>query len=105
MSYDQHADNLDASGHGVLRDARATVTELEAASRFGANSIGVELCSSSSAQGLATTASAMRHRSNATERLTDPVSGFLIKLAGGPSFYAPAESHELPWLDEKRREL
>jgi L-ascorbate metabolism protein UlaG (beta-lactamase superfamily) len=42
LSHDQHADNLDVSGHAFLPRARRTLTTVAGAARLGGNAVGLE---------------------------------------------------------------
>jgi L-ascorbate metabolism protein UlaG (beta-lactamase superfamily) len=78
VSHDQHADNLDASGRAILRDASLIVTTPTAARRLDGSAVGLAPFATISIGDLRITATPARHGPPLSLPIVGPVIGFVL---------------------------
>lgn len=87
LSHDQHPDNLDAAGRGVLSSAGVVLTTPAGAGRLGANAVGLAPWGSyplrgADGRGVRVTAVPARHGPAGIEPRLGDVTGFVVSLEG-----------------------
>ena len=97
LSHDQHADNLDVSGHAFLPRARRTLTTVAGAERMGGNAVGLEPWASIELErpaGSAVTVTAVpaQHGPEGCEPVTGPVVGFVLTADDAPTLYVSGDN-------------
>lgn len=101
LSHDEHSDNLDHSGRGLLPRAGLVLTTPSGAQRLGGNAFGLELGQQhrvAGAKGPGVTVSGVeaRHGPPGTEDVTGPVTGFLIQAeAPAAAVYVSGDTVDL----------
>ena len=88
VTHDQHADNLDAAGRAILRDAPKVITTAAAAKRLGANAVALAPFATTDVGGLRITATPARHGPPLSLPIVGPVIGFVL----GDSIYITGDT-------------
>lgn len=103
LSHDQHADNLDQAGRGVLERSGRVLTTVEGAGRIGGGANGLEPwqqveIATPTGERLRVTATPARHGPVGIEPLVGTVIGFALTLGNdrGPALYI---SGDTVWYD------
>jgi len=83
LSHDQHGDNLDNAGRGLLKQVSKTLTTKIGAERLGGNAVGLAPWESISLNDeVVITGTPARHGPAGSEKLTGDVTGFIVTIAG-----------------------
>lgn len=97
LSHDQHSDNLDEAGRGVLPQAGRVFTTVSGAKRLGGNAEGlsnwqsVEILSSNG-QKIKITATPCRHGPPNVEKVAGDVIGFILESDDEPTVYITGDT-------------
>jgi L-ascorbate metabolism protein UlaG (beta-lactamase superfamily) len=100
LSHDQHPDNLDRAGRGVVAEAPLTLSTPAAAARLGGNVRGLAPWEATAVAGLDVTAVPALHGPPGSERLVGDVTGFVIAAASGPTVYVSGDNASLDRVRE-----
>jgi L-ascorbate metabolism protein UlaG (beta-lactamase superfamily) len=99
LSHDQHFDNLDRAGRGLLPQAGRVVTTSAGARRLGGNALGLDPWQSAdialpSGRRLRVTATPARHGPIGIEPISGDVVGFVLTLGDdrGPAVYLSGDT-------------
>jgi L-ascorbate metabolism protein UlaG (beta-lactamase superfamily) len=93
LSHDQHADNLDDAGRGLLGTVPTVLTTTEGAARLGGDVRGLEPYESVRVgEALTVTAVPAQHGPEGTEHLSGPVVGFVLEADGAPRVYVSGDN-------------
>jgi L-ascorbate metabolism protein UlaG (beta-lactamase superfamily) len=87
LSHDQHDDNLDAAGRGLLGGARQVLSTVAAERRLGGNTIGLRSWETArvvapDGYSLTVTATPARHGTLGSNLLSGPSTGFMLEWPG-----------------------
>jgi L-ascorbate metabolism protein UlaG (beta-lactamase superfamily) len=100
LSHDQHPDNLDIAGRAVLADAPLVLTTALAAERLGGTAQGLPAGETVPLGALQVTGVRAEHGPPGAERLTGPVTGFMLHGAGLPTVYVSGDNASLGCVDD-----
>jgi L-ascorbate metabolism protein UlaG (beta-lactamase superfamily) len=100
LSHDQHPDNLDVAGRASLADAPLVLTTERAAERLGGTARALPTGETVSLGPLQVTGVRAEHGPPGAERLTGPVTGFVLHGSGLPTVYVSGDNASLTCVDE-----
>jgi L-ascorbate metabolism protein UlaG (beta-lactamase superfamily) len=100
LSHDQHPDNLDTAGRAALADAPLVLTTGLAAERLGGTARALAVGDTVSLGPVEVTGVRAEHGPPGAERLTGPVTGFVLHGAGLPTVYVSGDNASLTCVDE-----
>jgi L-ascorbate metabolism protein UlaG (beta-lactamase superfamily) len=100
LSHDQHPDNLDTAGRAVLADAPLVLTTALGAERLGGTARALAAGETVPVGALQVTGARAEHGPPGAERLTGPVTGFVLHGAGLPTVYVSGDNASLDCVDE-----
>jgi L-ascorbate metabolism protein UlaG (beta-lactamase superfamily) len=100
LSHDQHPDNLDTSGRAALADAPLVLTTGLAAERLGGTARALAVGDTVSLGPVEVTGVRAEHGPPGAERLTGPVTGFVLHGDGLPTVYVSGDNASLTCVDE-----
>jgi L-ascorbate metabolism protein UlaG (beta-lactamase superfamily) len=100
LSHDQHPDNLDRAGRAALADAPLVLTTGPAAERLGGTARALPAGETVSLGPLQVTGVRAEHGPPGAERLTGPVTGFVLHGSGLPTIYVSGDNASLACVDE-----
>jgi L-ascorbate metabolism protein UlaG (beta-lactamase superfamily) len=100
LSHDQHPDNLDTAGRAALADAPLVLTTTLAAERLGGTARALAAGETVSVGALRVTGARAEHGPPGAERLTGPVTGFVLHGADLPTVYVSGDNASLTCVDE-----
>jgi L-ascorbate metabolism protein UlaG (beta-lactamase superfamily) len=100
LSHDQHPDNLDTAGRAALADAPLVLTTGLAAERLGGTARALIVGDTVSLGPVEVTGVRAEHGPPGAERLTGPVTGFVLHGAGLPTVYVSGDNASLTCVDE-----
>nr|WP_221203759.1 MBL fold metallo-hydrolase [Modestobacter versicolor] len=102
LSHDQHPDNLDTAGRAALADAPLVLTTEAAAERLGGAARALRTGETVPLGPLQVTGARAEHGPPGAERLTGPVTGFVLHGDGLPTVYVSGDNASLDCVDEVR---
>ncbi|WP_369140275.1 MBL fold metallo-hydrolase [Modestobacter versicolor] len=100
VSHDQHPDNLDTAGRAALADAPLVLTTELAAERLGGTARALRTGETVPVGALSVTGVRAEHGPPGAERLTGPVTGFVLHGAGLPTVYVSGDNASLDCVAE-----
>jgi L-ascorbate metabolism protein UlaG (beta-lactamase superfamily) len=100
LSHDQHPDNLDTAGRAALADAPLVLTTALAAERLGGTARALPVGETVVLGALSVTGVRAEHGPPGAERLTGPVTGFVLHGPGLPTVYVSGDNASLSCVDE-----
>jgi L-ascorbate metabolism protein UlaG (beta-lactamase superfamily) len=100
LSHDQHPDNLDTAGRATLAAAPLVLTTVLAAERLGGTARALPAGESVALGGLQVTGVRAEHGPPGAERLTGPVTGFVLHGPALPTIYVSGDNASLGCVDE-----
>jgi L-ascorbate metabolism protein UlaG (beta-lactamase superfamily) len=100
LSHDQHPDNLDTAGRAALADAPLVLTTGLAAERLGGTARALAVGDTVSLGPVEVTGVRAEHGPPGAERLTGPVTGFVLHGDGLPTVYVSGDNASLTCVDE-----
>jgi L-ascorbate metabolism protein UlaG (beta-lactamase superfamily) len=100
LSHDQHPDNLDHAGREFLATAPLTLTTPLAAQRLGGSAVGLAPWATRQVGPVTVVAVPAQHGPDDTERLTGPVTGFVLVAPGERYVYVSGDNASLPVVAE-----
>jgi L-ascorbate metabolism protein UlaG (beta-lactamase superfamily) len=100
LSHDQHPDNLDTSGRAALADAPLVLTTATAAERLGGTARALAAGETVTVGSVQVTGARAEHGPPGAERLTGPVTGFVLHGADLPTVYVSGDNASLACVDE-----
>ena len=103
LSHDQHPDNLDTAGRAALAGAPLVLTTALAAERLAGTAKALAAGETVALGGLRVTGVRAEHGPPGAERLTGPVTGFVLHGGGLPTVYVSGDNASLDCVDEVAR--
>ena len=100
LSHDQHPDNLDVAGRAALADAPLVLTTALAADRLGGAARALTAGETVTLGPVEVTGVRAEHGPPGAERLTGPVTGFVLHGSGLPTVYVSGDNASLTCVDE-----
>jgi L-ascorbate metabolism protein UlaG (beta-lactamase superfamily) len=100
LSHDQHPDNLDTAGRASLAAAPLVLTTALAAERLGGTARALRQGETVALGSLEVTGVRAEHGPPGAERLTGPVTGFVLRGPGLPTVYVSGDNASLTCVDE-----
>jgi L-ascorbate metabolism protein UlaG (beta-lactamase superfamily) len=100
LSHDQHPDNLDTAGRALLADAPLVLTTELAAGRLGGSARALPVGGTVAVGSVQVTGVRAEHGPPGAERLTGPVTGFVLHGSGLPTVYVSGDNASLTCVDE-----
>ena len=100
LSHDQHPDNLDTAGRAALAEAPLVLTTELAAERLGGTARALPPGESVSLGPVRVTGVHAEHGPPGAERLTGPVTGFVLQGDGLPTVYVSGDNASLACVQE-----
>jgi L-ascorbate metabolism protein UlaG (beta-lactamase superfamily) len=100
LSHDQHPDNLDTAGRAALADAPLVLTTALAAERLGGTARALPVGETVVLGALSVTGVRAEHGPPGAERLTGPVTGFVLHGPGVPTVYVSGDNASLDAVKE-----
>jgi L-ascorbate metabolism protein UlaG (beta-lactamase superfamily) len=100
LSHDQHPDNLDTAGRAALAAAPLVLTTAAAAERLGGTARALGVGETVPVGPVQVTGARAEHGPPGAERLTGPVTGFVLSGAGLPTVYVSGDNASLDCVDE-----
>jgi L-ascorbate metabolism protein UlaG (beta-lactamase superfamily) len=100
LSHDQHPDNLDTAGRAALADAPLVLTTAAAAERLGGTARALAAGEVVDLGPVQVTGARAEHGPPGAERLTGPVTGFVLHGEGLPTVYVSGDNASLDCVDE-----
>ena len=100
LSHDQHPDNLDTAGRAVLAAAPLVLTTAAAAERLGGSTRALGAGETVLVGSVQVTGVRAEHGPPGAERLTGPVTGFVLSGSGLPTVYVSGDNASLACVDE-----
>ena len=100
LSHDQHPDNLDTAGRAALADAPLVLTTAAAAERLGGAARALAAGETVPVGPVQVTGVRAEHGPPGAERLTGPVTGFVLHGADLPTVYVSGDNASLTCVDE-----
>ncbi|NNC11774.1 MBL fold metallo-hydrolase [Planctomonas sp. JC2975] len=99
LSHDQHFDNLDHSGRDFLGRVDTVLSTTEAAGRIEGVT-GLTTWQTSTVGSMEVTGLPARHGPEGAERLSGPVTGFLLRAPGHPTIYVSGDNASVDLVAE-----
>ena len=100
LSHDQHPDNLDTAGRAALADAPVVLTTELAAERLGGTARALRTGETVDLGPVQVTGVRAEHGPPGAERLTGPVTGFVLHGSGLPTVYVRGDNASLACVGE-----
>jgi L-ascorbate metabolism protein UlaG (beta-lactamase superfamily) len=100
LSHDQHPDNLDTAGRAALADAPLVLTTAAAAERLGGAARALAVDETVAVGPVQVTGVRAEHGPPGAERLTGPVTGFVLHGPDLPTVYVSGDNASLTCVDE-----
>jgi L-ascorbate metabolism protein UlaG (beta-lactamase superfamily) len=100
LSHDQHPDNLDTAGRAALADAPVVLTTELATQRLGGTARALRTGETAAVGPVQVTGVRAEHGPPGAERLTGPVTGFVLTGEGLPTVYVSGDNAALDCVDE-----